>query len=84
MMLKVDSGSIYEFCARPTDAAIELLMEEFTGAFDFEHCSVLAEYVCHPDSVMREAAREMLVTAGQAELVRIDGGSIATGRPASW
>jgi hypothetical protein len=52
------------------DAAIELLIEEFTGAFDFEHCLVLAEYVAHPDSVTRGAAREMLVTAGQEELVR--------------
>jgi hypothetical protein len=52
------------------DAAIELLIEEFTGAFDFEHCLVLAEYVVHPDSVTCGAAREMLVTAGQEELVR--------------
>jgi hypothetical protein len=52
------------------DAAIQLLMEEFAGAFDTQHFQSLAEYVSHPDIVTRGAAREMLVRAGQEELVR--------------
>ena len=52
------------------DAAIQLLMEEFAGAFDSQHFQSLAEYVSHPDIVTRGAAREMLVRAGQEELVR--------------